>query len=77
MASGFTFGFSGDDLDIDESDAQFDGGYVENQGQTSQDNEQSRPLVEAKRWDGEEWVCFPISLSSFFLVSQLRTNTEE
>lgn len=60
MASGFTFGFSGDDVDIDESEPQFDGGDVQNQNQTSRNGEESQPLVEAKRWDGEEWVCFPI-----------------
>ncbi|KAL1854723.1 hypothetical protein Plec18170_004814 [Paecilomyces lecythidis] len=77
MASGFTFGFSGDDLDIDESDAQFDGGYVENQGQTSQDNEQSRPLVEAKRWDGEEWLSTLPSQISYNKLSIPSSNGKD
>ncbi|KAJ9195467.1 hypothetical protein DTO164E3_6780 [Paecilomyces variotii] len=69
MASGFTFGFSGDDVDIDESDPQFDGGDVQNQNQTSRNGEESLPLVEAKRWDGEEWLSTLPSQISYNKVS--------
>ncbi|GAD92675.1 conserved hypothetical protein [Paecilomyces variotii No. 5] len=77
MASGFTFGFSGDDVDIDESDAQFDGGYVENQDRTSQDREQNRPLIEAKRWDGEEWLSTLPSQISYNKLSIPSSNSKD
>ncbi|KAJ9297631.1 hypothetical protein DTO271G3_4406 [Paecilomyces variotii] len=69
MASGFAFGFSGDDVDIDESDPQFDAGDVQSQNQTSRNGQESIPLVEAKRWDGEEWLSTLPSQISYNSIS--------
>lgn len=53
MASTFSFGFSGDDIDIDESDLN----DVQPQTAPNQNTDRALPaLVEARRHDMREWV---------------------
>lgn len=62
MASAFSFGFSGDDIDIDDSE--FD---VVDNGNVSlpQENTKELPkLVEARKHDMREWVSFRVPSAS-------------
>lgn len=54
MASAFSFGFSGDDIDIDESE--ISGVDESNVSLPQGSGNELPPLVEAKRHDMKEWV---------------------